>query len=189
MWLGLGAGWYAEEALGLGLPFPNRAERYVMLEETLRLARRMFAGDDRPFDGDHLHLTRPLNSPQPIRKGGPPILIGGDGKEKTLKLVAKYADACNVSGTYYASMQAIADTFAALRRHCHEVGRDYEEIERTVLDTFELRSPADFGTMVDRCREMAHLGVQTVIFNVPHAFDAETIHKVAVDVAPQVSVL
>jgi F420-dependent oxidoreductase-like protein len=93
-WLGIGAAWHEREARGLGIPFPSLGERFGRLEEVLQIAHRMFAGDARPFEGRHYRLERPLNIPQPVRR--PPILIGGVGERKTLRLVAEYADACNL---------------------------------------------------------------------------------------------
>ena len=186
MWLGLGVGWYEEEARGLGLPFPSRAERYEHLEETLRLAEQMWAGTDEPFHGDRLRLERPLNSPGPVRQPRPPILIGGSGKNRTLGLAARYADACNIFGSYYGSPSAIRDRFEILKRHCEHAGRDYDTIHRTVLDTFDLRSADGLKEMVARCRSQADLGVQMVIFNIPHRFDARIIEQVGKEVVPAI---
>ncbi|MEP6560772.1 MAG: LLM class F420-dependent oxidoreductase, partial [Nakamurella sp.] len=93
-YLGIGAAWNEQEHLGLGVPFPPLKERFERLEETLQLAQQMFAGNDQPFQGEHYQLQRPLNSPPPVRR--PPILIGGSGEKKTLRMVAQYGDACNL---------------------------------------------------------------------------------------------
>ena len=118
-WLGIGAGWYEEEHRGLGVPFPSTAERFELLEDTLRLARQMFADDDSAFTGRVVSADRPLNHPQPVRR--PPIMVGGGGERKTLRLVAQYADACNLFDTG-PGPDGIPHKLDVLRGHCEEVG-------------------------------------------------------------------
>lgn len=125
-WLGIGAAWNGEEALGLGLPFPDTAERFERLEETLRICLQMWSDSDAPFAGQHYQLERTLNSPQPLRR--PPILIGGGGERKTLRLVARYAQACNLFNG-----PDLPRKLDILRAHCAAEGRDYNDIEKTVL--------------------------------------------------------
>jgi alkanesulfonate monooxygenase len=125
-WLGIGAAWNGEEAVGLGLPFPGTAERFERLEETLQICLQMWSQDDSPYQGRHYQLGRTLNVPQPIRR--PPILIGGGGEKKTLRLVARYAQACNL----FASAD-LEHKLNVLRGHCEAEGRDYDEIEKTVM--------------------------------------------------------
>jgi F420-dependent oxidoreductase-like protein len=125
-WLGIGAAWNGAEARGLGLPFPDTAERFERLEETLRICRQMWSDDDGPFSGRHYQLGRTLNAPQPLRR--PPILIGGGGERKTLRLVARYADACNLFHG-----PDLPRKLDILRAHCAAEGRNYDEIEKTVL--------------------------------------------------------
>ncbi|MCE0764751.1 LLM class F420-dependent oxidoreductase [Pseudonocardia kujensis] len=125
-WLGVGAGWYAEEARGLGLPFPPTAERFDRLEETLQICLQMWSDEDKPYSGRHYTLERTLNVPQPLRR--PPILVAGGGERRTLRLVAQYADACNL----FASPE-LGRKLDVLREHCAAVGRDYDEIEKTVV--------------------------------------------------------
>ncbi|GIE33087.1 LLM class F420-dependent oxidoreductase [Actinoplanes italicus] len=134
--LGIGAAWNEEESRGLGLPFPPTAERFERLEEALRICRQMFDGGEAAFEGVHYRLTRPLNSPLPLSRPRPPILVGGGGEKKTLLLVAKYADACNLMN------DALPHKLDVLKRHCDAVGRDYDEIEKTVLYRFT-DDPAD----------------------------------------------
>jgi F420-dependent oxidoreductase-like protein len=128
--LGIGAAWNAAEARGLGLFFPPLAERYERLEEALRICRQMWSDDDGPFDGQHYHLGRTLNSPQSLSRPHPPILIGGSGERKTLPLVARYADACNLFATTPAEAKHKLDVLA---RHCEVEGRDPAEITKTIL--------------------------------------------------------
>lgn len=127
--LGLGAAWYEREHKGLGVPFPPIAERFERLEETLRICLQMWSNDDGPFEGKHYRLAETLCSPAPVSSPRPRIMIGGTGEKKTLRLVARYADSCNLFG----SPELVADKIEVLRRHCDSVGRDIGEIEVTAL--------------------------------------------------------
>jgi F420-dependent oxidoreductase-like protein len=129
-WFGIGAAWNEEEHRGLGVPYPPTAERFERLEETLRIALQMWAGDEQPFHGTHYTLERPLNSPPPISAPHPKILVGGMGEKKTLRLVAQYADACNL---FDIGVDGLRAKLAVLDGHCADVGRDPAQIERTVL--------------------------------------------------------
>ncbi|OLT30607.1 LLM class F420-dependent oxidoreductase [Nocardiopsis sp. CNR-923] len=124
--LGIGAGWFADEARGLGLPFPSVARRFDMLEETLSVVLQMWSGDERPYEGEYYRLGRPLNSPAPLTRPHPYLMIGGSGERRTLPLVARHADACNIFGGPEAGRK-----LDVLKRHCEAVGRDHEEIEKT----------------------------------------------------------
>jgi F420-dependent oxidoreductase-like protein len=157
--LGVGAAWNEEEARGLGLLFPPTAERFERLEEALRICRQMFDGDETPFAGRHYRLDRPLNAPAPLSRPRPPILVGGGGEKKTLRLVAEYADSCNLfAGVDYARK------FDMLRQHCADVGRDYDEIEKTVTYNFDLGENGErAGAVVEDLRRLAAAG-----FSVAH---------------------
>jgi F420-dependent oxidoreductase-like protein len=126
--LGLGAAWNEDESRGLGLPFPPVAERFERLEETLRICEQMWSGSDAPFDGEHYRLARTLNSPPSLSRPRPYLMIGGSGERKTLRLVARHADACNIFDTREA-----AHKLEVLRAHCEREGRDYDEIEKTTI--------------------------------------------------------
>jgi F420-dependent oxidoreductase-like protein len=128
-YLGIGAAWYEREAVGLGMPFPPVSERFERLEETLQIAKRMWSGDRTPYEGKHYRLAEPISSPQPLSKPHPPILVGGMGEKKTLRLVAQYADACNLFTAI--GVDEVARKLDVLKRHCEDVGRPYDEIERT----------------------------------------------------------
>ncbi len=132
-WLGIGAAWNAEEARGLGLFFPPLAERFERLEEAIQICLQMWSDSDAPFDGKHYQLGRTLNVPQVLAKPHPPILIGGSGERKTLRLVAKYAQACNLFGG-----PELAHKLEVLREHCEREGRDYNDIEKTVGFRFDV---------------------------------------------------
>jgi F420-dependent oxidoreductase-like protein len=154
-WLGIGAAWNEPEARGLGLSFPPTAERFERLEEALQICLQMWGDDQGPYSGKHYRLERTLNSPQPLRRPHPPILIGGGGEKKTLRLVAQYAQACNL----FAGPE-LQHKLDVLRGHCEAVGRDYDEIEKTVMLPFD---PGPDGENVDslleRLRSLAALGI------------------------------
>jgi alkanesulfonate monooxygenase len=161
--LGIGAAWNEEEATGLGLPFPATAERFERLEEALQIYRQMCSDHDGPYDGKHYRLGRTLNVPQPLRRPYPPILIGGGGEKKTLRLVARYADACNL----FASPD-LPHKLEVLRQHCADVGRDYDEIEKTVMMPYELGANGErVDELLDRLGELAALGVAHVHGRLP----------------------
>jgi F420-dependent oxidoreductase-like protein len=194
-WLGIGAAWNEEESRGLGFPFPPLATRFDMLEETLRFAHAMFegeAGTGEPFESARVQATRLLNSPQSISRPRVPILIGGGGEKKTLRLVARYADATNVFG----GPDMIRAKYAILREHCEAVGRPYAEIERSTLQSFHLAAQAGEGTetpetAAERFATLAEAGVQHVIVGIrnidaPGVTDlaarlAELVHAIPVE--------
>ena len=157
-WLGIGAAWNEHEARGLGLTFPPTAERFERLEETLQICLQMWSDDDGPFRGKHYQLERTLDSPHPLSKPRPRILIGGGGERKTLRLVAKYADACNLFGS-----PELPRKLEILREHCEREGRDYDSIEKTVMIGLD---PGENGEKVDELigllRRFAALGVAEV---------------------------
>jgi alkanesulfonate monooxygenase SsuD/methylene tetrahydromethanopterin reductase-like flavin-dependent oxidoreductase (luciferase family) len=154
-WLGIGAAWNGEEAEGLGLFFPPTAERFERLEETLQICLRMWSDSDEPFQGKHYQLGRTLNSPQSIRRPHPPILIGGSGERKTLRMVAQYADACNLFGG-----PDVARKLDVLRGHCEDVGRDYDSITKTVMQMLDLGPNGErVDQVVDEVAALAELGV------------------------------
>ncbi len=128
--LGIGAAWYEREHRGLGVPFPPVAERFERLEETLQICLQMWSDNDGPYQGRHYQLAATLCSPRPVSQPRPKILIGGSGERKTLRLVARYADACNLFG---AGVDVVAHKLDVLKRHCDAEGRDYATIEPTVL--------------------------------------------------------
>jgi probable F420-dependent oxidoreductase, Rv1855c family len=159
-WLGIGAGYHLDEARAMGLPLPETRQRFEHLDDTLRLAVQMWSGDDTPFDGSHHRLERPINSPNALQRPHPPILIGGTGEQKTLRLVATYGDACNLFDIPDGG-QTVTRKLAVLARHCDAVGRRYDAIDKTVstrLDPGE--SPDEF---VERCTALAALGIDHAI--------------------------
>jgi F420-dependent oxidoreductase-like protein len=191
-YFGIGAAWNEQEHQGLGVPFPPVAERFERLEETLQIALRMWAGDESPYEGKHYQLARPLNSPQPVQKPHPPILIGGGGERKTLRLVAQYADACNLfAGLSNAQHETARHKLDVLREHCAAVGRPYEQIEKTTLGSLHLTRDGRDGSMtpsaaVDAFGRLAELGIDQAIFNMRNVADIEPFDLLANEVIPQV---
>ena len=155
------------EAYGLGIPFPSLAERFERLEEVLQIAHHMWRGDETPFVGRHYQLPRPINSPNAVQRPHPPILVGGSGERKTLRLVAQYGDACNLfdlPGSAYRS-DNLAHKLSVLRRHCDDAGRDYNEIEKTVASFVDLGDDGEAGMKgwLDHLADLAGLGIDHVI--------------------------
>jgi F420-dependent oxidoreductase-like protein len=159
-WLGLGAGYAQDAARAMGLPLPATAERYERLEETLRLAAQMWAGDASPFLGEHYRLEHPIGSPLTLSEPHPPILIGGMGERKTLRLVARYADACNLFDIPDEGA-TIRRKLAVLARHCDDLGRDYDSIEKTLSSRLEPGESAE--RFAARCAGLAALGIDHVV--------------------------
>jgi len=185
-YFGIGAGWYQREAVGLGVPFPDRKERFERLEETAQIALQMWSGKTEPYDGKHYRLAEPLNSPQPLSQPHPPILIGGAGEKKTLRLVAKYADACNLYA--FDGPAVIRAKLEVLRRHCAEVGRPFEQIERTALGALDLgEDRMTPGQAIEYCRSMADAGIQHLIVSLPRVHEITPIDTMGKDIIPIVS--
>jgi F420-dependent oxidoreductase-like protein len=159
--LGIGAGDYAEEANGLGLPFPSLGDRFDLLEETVQACLRMWEGDkgaDEPFIGKHVRIERPLNLPQSLSRPHPPILIAGSGEKRTLPLVARYADACNLRPS-----PEIPRQLELLRSLCEKEGRDYDTIEKTVPFGFDVGADGSkVGEVINKLRWLASMGIQSV---------------------------
>jgi F420-dependent oxidoreductase-like protein len=157
-WLGIGAAWNEEEATGLGLPFPPTAERFERLEETIQIFIQMCGESEKSFHGKHYSLDRTLNSPQSIQRPHPPILIGGAGERKTLRMVAQYAQACNLFAA-----PDLDHKLDVLKQHCADVGRDYSEIQKTVMMPFDLGAKGEkVDTLLEQLRKLAGLGIQHV---------------------------
>ena len=173
-WLGIGAAWNEEEHRGLGVPFPSTKERFERLEETLQLAHQMWSGDDSAFEGRHHQLERPLNSPPAVSMPHPRILVGGGGERKTPRLVAQYADACNILDM---GPDAVRAKYDVIRRHCEAVGRDYDDIEKTVLSRVDFAKESD-DSIVDRVGRLRDVGTQHVIFGVARVWAPGSLDRV-----------
>ena len=182
-WFGIGAAWNEEESAGLGFPMPPLGERFQWLEDTLQMAHAMWSGGSgsgESFEGKHVRATRLLNSPQAISRPRVPIMIGGGGERKTLRLVAQYADACNVFG----GPDRIAHKYTVLQEHCQRLCRPYQEIERSTLQSVDLdRESAE--QVVERFGALGEAGAQHVLFSVRGVSDTSKLERLAADVFPQ----
>jgi F420-dependent oxidoreductase-like protein len=187
-YFGIGAAWNEEEHKGLGVPFPPLKERFERLEETLQLAHQMWNNDERPFNGKYYQLERPLNSPQPVQLPHPPILIGGTGEKKTLRMVAQYGDACNLFARL--GKDEIKHKLDVLREHCQRLNRPYEDIEKTTLDNFRLTRDGRDGSLspnaaIDLFGSLAELGIDQAIFSLHNVVDIEPF-DVLTQIMPQI---
>ncbi len=187
-YLGIGAGWYERESKGLGVPFPSTAERFERLEEALQISHQMWSGETAAYEGDHYHLAETLNSPQALSRPHPPIMVGGSGERKTLRLVAQYADACNLFA--YGGPEAIRHKLDVLKGHCEDAGRDYDEIEKTALGTAHLAPDGMTpDQVISTCREMAEAGIEHLIFNMPNVHEIEPLEVFGREIIPVVVAL
>ena len=184
-WLGIGAAWNEEESRGLGIAFPPVAERFERLEETLQICLQMWRGDESPYQGRHYQLERPLNYPKAISAPHPPILIGGSGERKTLRFVARYAQACNLFPG-----PDLARKLDVLRAHCDAEGRDYDEIEKTCYFIFDVgEKGSSAGQVVDQLGNLAGLGFQAAIGAVANVWDVTPLEVIGSEVIPAVAAL
>jgi len=179
--LGIGAAWNEEESRGLGLFFPSTKERFERLEETLQICLQMWSDEEGPYTGTHYRLERTMNVPQSLRRPHPPILIGGAGEKKTLRMVAQYADACNLFDG-----PELPHKLDVLRRHCDDLGRDYAEIEKTVMGRGYGDDPKD---LVAHLEELAELGIQEYHGLMPNVAEIDPIRRVGAEVVPAVAAL
>ena len=207
--LGIGAGWFEEEALGLGIPLPvTWSERFERLEETLQIAHHMWEGKTAPFQGKHYQLDNPINMPQSVSQPHPPIIIGGSGERKTLHLVAQYADACNFVLGSPCAIESFGMTarkedsyaewldnvgkytrrkFEALQQHCDTVGRPYGEIEKSVVTYLRVGSDGmTSAEVLQLCNDLAGLGYQYVIFVITNCYEIEPLVTLGREVIPAV---
>lgn len=183
-YLGIGAAWNEEESKGLGIPFPPIGVRFELLEEALQIAKQMWSSNDGSYQGKHNQLGRTLCSPQPLSRPHPPILVAGGGEKKTLRMVAQYADACNL----YGPPETVAAKLAILRQHCDALGRDYGSIEKTTLGTVDL-APGKMSVkdVIAQVETLAKLGVQQAIFNLPNVHEIRPLEVFGRDIIPAVA--
>jgi F420-dependent oxidoreductase-like protein len=177
-WLGIGAGWNEEESLGLGFGFPEVSERFARLEETLQICLQMWRGEDTPYQGHHYTLSRPLNSPQALTRPHPPIMIGGGGEKKTLRMVAQYADACNL----FAS-PTVGEKLDVLRAHCDKVGRNYDDIYKTAYYRFDTSRGA--AAILEDLRGLAALGFQCAMGQVVDVWSVTPLEVIGREIIPE----
>jgi F420-dependent oxidoreductase-like protein len=182
-YLGIGAAWNEREARGLGVPFPSTKERLERLEETLEIAKQMWSDNNGAYAGKYFQLAETLCSPQPLSKPHPRILIGGSGEKQTLRLVAKYADACNLFARM--GVETVRAKLDILKQHCEKVGRDYSEIEKTTLGTVHLASDKmNAKDVIEECRALAGIGIQHAIFNMPNVHEVKPLETFGREIIP-----
>ena len=183
---GVGSGHYEEETKGLGIPFPPQRERFEMLEETLRIALRMWSGergDEHPFEGKHYSLERPLNLPQSTSRPHPPIMVAGDGEKKTLRLVARYADACSLRPG-----PQVPEKLDVLRRHCEDEDTNYDSIEKTCAFRFDVGEGGEKAQeLVGQLRWLSGMGIETVIGFVPGVDGISPLETIGEEIIPTVT--
>jgi F420-dependent oxidoreductase-like protein len=178
-YFGVGAGWYEREST-----------RFEWLEETLQIAHQMWAKgqpkDVKPYQGQHFQLAEPINSPQPLSRPHPPIMVGGMGEKKTLRMVAQYANACNLfARDNYDQLRQKLDVLAG---HCQALGRPYEQIERTTLSTVHLAAgEMTADDVIERCQRLAEVGIQQAIFNMPNVHEIALLEEFGRQIIPAVA--
>jgi alkanesulfonate monooxygenase SsuD/methylene tetrahydromethanopterin reductase-like flavin-dependent oxidoreductase (luciferase family) len=175
-WMGIGTGYHEQEAEAMGFVLPGTAERYELLEDTLQLAARMWSGDASPFAGARVRASRPSGTPPPVTRPHPPILIGGMGERRTLRLVARHADACNL-GDIPDGGRTVRHKLGVLAAHCEEVGRPYEAIEKTV--STRLAPGEDAAAFAQRCAALAELGFDHVVVIAAGPWHERDVHTLA----------
>ncbi|HEY7522469.1 MAG TPA: TIGR03560 family F420-dependent LLM class oxidoreductase [Candidatus Limnocylindrales bacterium] len=186
-WFAVGASWYEREARGLGVPYPARPERFDLLEDTLELAHRMWSDDRRPFQGRRIRLDEPISVPRPVARPRPRIMVGGNGERRTLALVARYADACNILVPDPGESRRKVEV---LKRHCDEIGRRFEEIETTALLEIDLRpGRMTAAEVVTALSAQASEGIGHAIVNMPEVHDLGHLDVLRREVVPAVAEL
>ncbi|MCI0709406.1 MAG: TIGR03560 family F420-dependent LLM class oxidoreductase [Chloroflexi bacterium] len=185
-YLGIGAAWYEEEAEGYGIDYPSTSERFEQLEDTLQLAHALWSGDEASFEGQHVSAPKITNNPRPLSNPHPKILIGGMGPKKTLRMVAEYADACN--WFEWMGNERLQEAMDTLRGHCEDLGRDFDEIEKTSLGTVTLADGQDtVQSVIDRCRNLSQLGFSHAIFNMTNVYKITPLETFGREVIPAVA--
>ena len=181
-YFGIGAAWYEDEAKGYGIPYPSTSERFEQLEDNLKLAKALWAGDETSFEGKHFSAPAITNNPRPLSTPHPRIMIGGTGPNKTLRMVAQYADACNIGdwvGTE--NMQKALDT---LKEHCETLGRDYAAVEKTSLGTVNLSGDDTVDSSMRRIQQLSGMGFTHAIFNMPDVYRITPLETFAKEIIP-----
>jgi F420-dependent oxidoreductase-like protein len=184
-YLGIGAAWYEEEAQGFGIPYPATSERFEQLEDNLQLAKALWESDETSFEGQQFSAPAITNNPRPLSKPHPRILIGGMGPQKTLRMVAQYADACNFfEGAGMEKMQSALET---LKGHCESLERAYDTIEKTSLGTVHLSGDDTVESTLNRLKKLSELGFTHAIFNMPDVYKITPLETFAKEIIPAVA--
>jgi F420-dependent oxidoreductase-like protein len=180
--LGIGAAWHEREHHAFGVPFPPLKERFERLEETLQIAHQAWRGDSSPFTGKYYQLAEPFLSPAPVSKPRPRIMIGGSGEQKTLKLVAKYADACHINA---ADLEVGKHKLEVLKQHCADVGRNEAEIEKTAGIRMDVAADgSNLQEVIDRFSAVGEAGFDMVTTALPDVYNLEALRLFGERVIP-----
>jgi F420-dependent oxidoreductase-like protein len=186
-YLGIGAAWYEDEAKGNGIPYPSTSERFEQLEDTLKLAKALWAGDETSFAGRHFSAPAITNNPRPLSNPHPRIMIGGTGPNKTLRMVAEYADACNIGD--WVGRENMQKALDDIKRHCEALGRDYNAIEKTSLCTVNLSAKDTVSSIVSQIKQLSQMGFTHTIFNMPDAYSMTSLKTFGKEIIPAVAEL
>ena len=184
-YFGIGAAWYEDEAKGNGIPYPSTSERFEQLEDSLKLAKTLWAGDEISFAGKHFSAPAITNNPRPISSPHPRIMIGGTGPNKTLRMVAQYADACNIGD--WVGTENMRKSLDTLKEHCETLGRDYNSIEKTCLGTVNLSTKDTADGVIDRIQKLSEMGFTHAIFNMPDVYKITPLETFAKEIIPAVA--
>jgi F420-dependent oxidoreductase-like protein len=183
-WLGIGAAWNEDESNGLGLPFPGTSERFERLEEAVQIFIQMCSDDESAYNGTHYKLGRTLNSPQSLRRPHPPILIGGSGEKKTLRMVAQYAQACNIFPG-----PELGHKLDVLRQHCANLGTDYDAIEKTVIGVLDPSEGKNIDEFLETARGWSELGIDYAHISVANVSTITPLETIGEKVIPELAAL
>lgn len=181
-YFGIGAAWYENEARGFGIPYPALAERFELLEDSLKLAKALWAGDETSFKGKHFSAPAITNNPRPLSTPHPRIMVGGTGPNKTLRMVAQYADACNIGD--WVGQEAMQKALDTLKAHCETLGRDYDTIEKTSLCTVNLSGSDTVESTLRQINDLSKMGFTHAIFNMPDVYTITPLETFAKKIIP-----
>jgi len=184
-YLGIGAAWYEDEAKGFGIPYPSTSKRFELLEDNLILAKALWSGDEVSFEGQHLSAPAITNNPRPLSQPHPRIMIGGTGPNKTLRMVAQYADACNIGD--WVGTENMQKALDKLKEHCEDLGRDYDSIEKTSLGTVNLSGKDTVESVLKRIKVLSGMGFKHCIFNMTDVYEITPLETFAKEIIPVIA--
>jgi F420-dependent oxidoreductase-like protein len=184
-YLGIGAAWYEDEARGYGIPYPSTSVRFELLEDNLLLAKALWAGDESSFAGKHLVAPAITNNPRPLSMPHPRIMIGGTGPNKTLRMVAQYADACNIGE--WVGTEKVQQSLDRLKEHCEVLGRDYDTIEKTSLSTVHLSGKDSVASVLAKLKQLSRMGFSHAIVNMPDVYKITPLETFGKEIIPAVA--
>ena len=183
-YLGIGAAWYEEEAKGHGIQYPSTSERFELLEDNLKLAKTLWSGDEVSFEGQHFSAPAITNNPRPLSQPHPRIMIGGTGPNKTLRMVAQYADACNIGD--WVGTEKMQKALDRLKEHCEALGRDYDSIEKTSLSMVNLSGKDTVDSVLKRIKVLSDMGFTHAILNMPDVYEITPLEIFGKEIIPVV---